>query len=78
MTTKKAEVELTSSQHNDKVFAEMKSLEDKVKELKLTLKPIELPKQADLNECNRLARKAVSQPVKVDPKLIAEDAKPKK
>ena len=78
MTTKKAEVELTSSQHNDKVFAEMKSLEDKVKELKLTLKPIELPKQADLNECNRLARKSIDQPVKVDPKLIADDAKPKK
>ena len=78
MTTKKAEVELTSSQHNDKVFAEMKSLENKIKELKLTLKPIELPKQASLNDCNRLARKSIDQPVKVDPKLIADDAKPKK
>tara|TARA_R110000823_G_scaffold298640_1_gene419053 strand:+ start:90 stop:335 length:246 start_codon:yes stop_codon:yes gene_type:complete len=81
MTNKKeveVEVEVTSAQHNDKVFSEMKALEDKIKGLKETLKPIELPRQAGLNECNALARKALSQPIKVDPKLLAEDSKPKK
>tara|TARA_R110001632_G_scaffold228374_1_gene363503 strand:- start:47 stop:277 length:231 start_codon:yes stop_codon:yes gene_type:complete len=71
--TKKEEVELTSAQYNDKIWAEIKKLEDKVKELKLTLKPVELAKQATLNECNILARKAIVTPVKVDPKRLAEE-----
>lgn len=70
---KKEEVELTSAQHNDKIWAEIRKLEDKVKELKLTLKPVELAKQASLNDCNRLARKANVVPVKVDPKRLAEE-----
>ena len=71
---KKEDIELTPAQHNDKVWAEMRKLEDKIKELKLTLKPVELPKQASLNDCNRLARKAKVAPVKVDPKRLAEES----
>ena len=69
----KQETELTSIQYNDKVWSEIKKLEDKVKELKLTLKPAELAKQANLNDCNKLARSAKVTPVKVDPKRLAEE-----
>tara|TARA_R110000822_G_scaffold303522_1_gene428225 strand:- start:103 stop:330 length:228 start_codon:yes stop_codon:yes gene_type:complete len=70
----KQESELTPIQYNDKVWAEIKKLEDKVKELKLTLKPAELAKQASLNDCNKLARSAKVTPVKVDPKRLAEES----
>ena len=70
---KKEEIELTSAQHNDKVWAEMRKLEVAIKDLKLTLKPVELPKQANLNDCNKLARKVNVTPVKVDPKRLAEE-----
>jgi hypothetical protein len=69
----KQEVELTPIQHNDKIWAEVKKLEDKIKELKLTLKPAELAKQASLNDCNALARKANTIPAKVDPKRLSEE-----
>lgn len=70
----KQESELTPIQFNDKIWTEIKKLEDKVKELKLTLKPAELAKQASLNDCNRLARTAKVTPVKVDPKRLAEES----
>jgi cob(I)alamin adenosyltransferase len=65
-----AKKELTKAEQNDLVWAEVKKLEDKIKELKSTLHPAELPKQASLNECNKLARSAKVKPVKVDPKRI--------
>tara|TARA_R100000951_G_scaffold107151_1_gene102253 strand:- start:1712 stop:1912 length:201 start_codon:yes stop_codon:yes gene_type:complete len=65
-----AKKELTKAEQNDLVWAEVKKLEDKIKELKATLHPAELPKQASLNECNKLARAAKVKPVKVDPKRI--------
>jgi uncharacterized protein with PhoU and TrkA domain len=69
----KLATELTSIQFNEKTWAEIKKLEDKVKELKLTLKPAVLAKQATLNDCNKLARSAKVTPVKVDPKRLAEE-----
>ncbi len=65
-----AKKELTKAEQNSLVWAEVKKLEDKIKELKSTLHPAELPKQASLNECNKLARAAKVKPVKVDPKRI--------
>jgi uncharacterized protein with PhoU and TrkA domain len=69
----KLEIELTSIEFNNKIWAEIKKLEDKVKELKLTLKPAELAKQASLNHCNKIAGTAKVVPVKVDPKRLAEE-----
>jgi cob(I)alamin adenosyltransferase len=68
-----AKKELTKLEHNNKVWAEVKELEDKIKKIKLTLYPAELPKQASLNECNALARKANIKPVKVDPKKVSAE-----
>lgn len=68
-----AKKELTSTEHNDLIWKEVKTLEDKIKELKKDLKPVELPKQASLNDCNRLARKANTTPAKVDPKRVSEE-----
>lgn len=45
---------------NTEIWAEIKVLENQIDELKKELAPATLPKQADLNECNRLARKAVT------------------
>ena len=68
-----AKKELTKAEHNAKVWAEVKALEDKVKELKSTLFAAELPKQASLNDCNRLAREANVKPVLVDPKRVTAE-----
>ena len=68
-----AKKELTKLEHNNAVWAEVKELEDKIKEVKSTLYPAELPKQASLNDCNRLARKASITPAKVDPKRVSEE-----
>ena len=65
--------ELTKIEQNDKVWAEVKKLEDKIKELKLTLHPAELPKQASLNECNALARKVKVSTGKVDHKKVSAE-----
>ncbi len=59
---------------NDEIWAEIKKLEDQIVELKSTLKPATLPKQADLNECNRLARKANVTPNKVNPAKLSEES----
>jgi hypothetical protein len=64
------EIELTANEHNALIWAEVKKLEDEIELIKLELRPAELPKQASLNDCNIMARKAKIQPVKVDPKLI--------
>jgi hypothetical protein len=48
-------------------------LEDKVVELKKTLAPAELPKQADLNHCNKIARKAKTKQVQVNPKRLSDE-----
>lgn len=68
-----AKKELTKLEQNDKVWVEIGKLEDKIKELKLTLHPAELPKQASLNDCNRLERQAKVAPVKVDPKKVSAE-----
>ena len=68
-----AKKELTKLEHNNAVWAEVKKLEDKIKEVKSTLYPAELPKQASLNDCNGLARKANITPTKVDPKRVSEE-----
>ena len=68
-----AKKELTKLEQNDKVWAEVKKLEDKIKELKLTLHPAELARQANLNDCNRIARTAKRTPVKVNPKRLKEE-----
>ena len=68
-----AKKELTNNEHNAEVFTEIKALETQIAELKSTLKKAELPKQADLNECNILARKANTKPVKVDPKKVSAE-----
>ena len=68
-----AKKELTKAEHNAKVWVEIKALEDKVKELKSTLHAAELPKQASLNDCNKLARGANVKPVRVDPKKVSAE-----
>lgn len=68
-----AKKELTKMEQNDATWAEIKKLEGKLAELKSTLHPAELPKQASLNDCNVLARKAKATPVKVNPKLVAAE-----
>ena len=70
MTKVKEEIELTANEHNALIWAEVKSLENQIELVKSELRPAELPKQASLNDCNIMARKAKVQPVKVDPKLI--------
>ena len=64
------EVELTANEHNALIWAEIGKYQDEIELMKLDLRPAELPKQASLNDCNIMARKAKIQPVKVDPKLI--------
>lgn len=68
-----AKKELTKAEHNDAVWAEVKTLEAKIKEIKATLYPAELPKQASLNDCNALARKANVKLSKVDPKKVSSE-----
>jgi len=68
-----AKKELSKLEHNSAVWGEVKSLESKIKKLKETLHPAELPKQASLNECNKLARKAKVAKVKVDPKKVSAE-----
>ena len=63
-------IELSANEHNELIFAEVKKLEDEIKLLKSELRPAELPKQASLNDCNIMARKAKIEPIKIDPKLI--------
>ena len=70
--------ELSNNEHNAEIFKQVKVLENKIAELKADLKPAELPKQAELNMCNALARKAVTKPVKVNPKLVDEESGVKK
>jgi cob(I)alamin adenosyltransferase len=68
-----AKKELTKLEENNVVWAEVKKLEDKIEELKSTLHPAELPKQASLNDCNKLARQAKIEPVKVDHKKVSAE-----
>jgi hypothetical protein len=68
-----AKKELTKAEYNAKVWAEVKTLEDSIKELKGSLHPAELPRQASLNECNALARKAAVKPVTVIPKKVSAE-----
>lgn len=69
-----AKKELSNAEHNAEIFSKIEEFEAKIAALKAELKPIELPKQADLNMCNALARKANVQPTKVNPKLVAEES----
>lgn len=68
-----AKKELAPQEHNDASWVEIKKLEDKISELKSGLFPATLPKQASLNECNALARKANVKPVKVSPKKVSQE-----
>ena len=54
MATKKKD--LTNNEFNDEVFAKIKKLEDDIAELKTTLKPVELVKNASLAECNAMTK----------------------
>lgn len=65
--------ELTKLEHNDSVWLKIKELEEKINTLKGTLHPAELPKQASLNDCNVLARKAKATKTKTNPKLLAAE-----
>lgn len=69
-----AKKELTKMEQNDKVWAEIKKLEDKINELKETLHPAELPKQASLHECNKMAAKVKAEAFQVDPYKLAEES----
>ena len=60
--------------HNKAIFKELAKLEAKIADLKSQMKPIHLPKQASLNDCNALARKAKVSANKVNPKLMVEQA----
>ena len=73
-----AKKELTNNEHNAKVFEKIHALESDIKKLRETLKPVELQEQASLAKCNELARKAITKPNKVNPKLLAEEAGVKK
>lgn len=66
---------LTNAESNNLIWAEVKMLEDEIESIKKGLLPAELPKQASLNECNTLARKAKVGSVKVDPKRLEEESK---
>jgi len=68
-----AKKELTSLEHNNSVWAEIKVLTDKVEGLKSTLNPATLPKQATLNDCNRLARAAKVKVNTTDPKRLSTE-----
>ena len=63
-----------STEHNKAIFKELAKLEAKIVDLKLQMKPIELPKQATLNDCNALARKAKVAVSTINPKLVAEES----
>ena len=63
-------IELTANEHNALIWAEVKKFQDEIESMKLELRPAELPKQASLNDCNILARKAKVEANKVDPKLV--------
>lgn len=52
-----AKKELSSIEHNEAVFAEIGKLQDKIKELKKTVKPVVAVQNASLAHCNALARK---------------------
>ena len=69
----KDEIPMTKLEHNNAVWVSVKELENKIKELKETLFPAELPKQVSLNDCNILARKAKTVSVKVDPKKLSAE-----
>ncbi len=69
-----AKKELTKMEQNDKVWAEIKKLEDKIADLKETLHPAELPKQASLHECNKMAAKIKEEIFPADPYKLAEEA----
>lgn len=68
-----AKKELTNNEHNESVWSKVKELEVKIQELKDTLKPAELPKQASLNDCNVLARKANTTTGKTDHKKLSAE-----
>ena len=73
--SKKEKIEPTPTERNELIWAEVKMLEDEIESIKKGLLPAELPKQASLNDCNTLARKAKVQAVKVDPERLEEESK---
>jgi hypothetical protein len=68
------EIELTANEHNALIWAEVKRYQDEIELMKLELRPAELPKQASLNDCNIMARKAKVEANKVDPKRLQEES----
>tara|TARA_R100000544_G_scaffold31132_1_gene17376 strand:- start:118 stop:318 length:201 start_codon:yes stop_codon:yes gene_type:complete len=65
-----AKKELTNAEENAETWKKIHKKEQEIADLKESLHPAELPKQASLADCNKLARSAKVTPVKVDPKRI--------
>lgn len=65
-----AKKELTKAEENAETWKKIRKKKQEIADLKESLHPAELPKQANLAECNKLARAAKVIPVKVDPKRI--------
>ena len=65
-----AKKELTKAEQNAATWKNIRDKEQEIAQLKESLHPAELPKQANLADCNKLARAAKVEPVKVDPKRI--------
>ena len=72
--SKQEKKEISALDFNNQVWSKIKKLEGEVSSLKKTLKPAVLPKQASLNDCNILARKAKVEPTKINPKLVIEES----
>ena len=53
--------ELSNNEYNDKIFAEVKKLQDKIDKLKEDLKPVEKIKTLSIAECNAMNRKHAKQ-----------------
>ena len=65
-----AKKELTKMEENAETWKKIRKKQQEIAELKESLHPAELPKQASLAECNKIARKAKTSPVKVNPERI--------
>ena len=52
-----AKKELTNAEHNEQVFKQVYKLEESIKKLKETLKPVEAVKYISLADCNAMTQK---------------------
>jgi len=65
-----AKKELTKAEQNAVTWKKIRDKEQEIAQLKESLYPAELPEQANLADCNKLARARKVETVKVDPKRI--------